>query len=479
MNKIHIFLLAALIIAALGCGGGRGSHIEEDADGIMTMTTSAERVIIRLQGIGTATIDWGDGSQPETVEIAEDTWSDFRRDFADASQRTVTITGENITGLTCRDNHLTAIDVSRYTALERLICETNMLTVLDVSRNTALKQLWCGRNQIAQLDLSQNVALEYLECNDNRLIALDVRSNIALLWLDCSGNQLSQLTMGNNAALEEFRCGNNQLTELDVSNNTAIVRLWCENNQFTAQALNVLFEMLHDNTVEMNELEGIIGSHVDISNNPGSADCDPEIARAKGWWVAGFEGMYVDPYSEYQLIGNTIGFFIYEYENYATLDTLNNIEIMNDNGSIWRSINSDILEYNVSDDDFRPWAYEPGIGILTMRSVGQTENGYMIVAHEQRNTIKLFKHHANLRFYTVEGFVVRAPVVQVDFRINPVRESPNDNASIISVSSFEALTATEMNGEWVKIYDFIEDNVLGWVRWKKDDRFMLHVFFSM
>ena len=72
MNKVHIFLtVSAVIIAVLGCGGGRsGSQVEADAEGVMTLSTSDCEVELDLQGSGTVTVNWGDSEDdtPKTVK---------------------------------------------------------------------------------------------------------------------------------------------------------------------------------------------------------------------------------------------------------------------------------------------------------------------------------------------------------------------------------------------------------------------------
>jgi len=102
------------------------------------MTTAAREVRIGLAGTGTATIDWGDGSEAETKEIVQGGRSGFSREFSDGSSRTITITGDSITLFNCSNNQITALDVSRNTALTYLDCSENQLTALDISRNTAL-----------------------------------------------------------------------------------------------------------------------------------------------------------------------------------------------------------------------------------------------------------------------------------------------------------------------------------------------------
>ena len=97
-------------------------------------------------------------------------------------------------------------------------CAENKLTALDVSKNTALTDLYCSRNQLTTLDVSKNTALTDLDCGYNQLTTLDVSKNTALTYLSCRNNQLTTLDVSKNTALTKLSCDNNQLTSLDVSN---------------------------------------------------------------------------------------------------------------------------------------------------------------------------------------------------------------------------------------------------------------------
>ena len=99
-----------------------------------------------------------------------------------------------LTSLSCSDNQLTSLDVSRNTALTKLQCERNQLTSLDVSKNTALTFLLCSYNQLTSLDVSNNTALENLYCYGNQLTSLDV-SNTALKYMGCYLNQIKGASM--------------------------------------------------------------------------------------------------------------------------------------------------------------------------------------------------------------------------------------------------------------------------------------------
>ena len=49
--------------------------------------------------------------------------------------------------------------------MTHLYCTRNQLTALDVSKNTALTNLDCQENQLTALDLSSNNTLSTLKCD--------------------------------------------------------------------------------------------------------------------------------------------------------------------------------------------------------------------------------------------------------------------------------------------------------------------------
>jgi len=134
MKRLSIFLIAASIIAAFECGGGKNSS---DVN-TMTMTANAQRLHILLGGKGTATIDWGYGrDNRDTKELVYDefaTTANFQRLRTTHNSLTITITGDNV---------------------EYFDCRLLQLSDLDVSLNPALKVLWCGWNDLTALDASQ------------------------------------------------------------------------------------------------------------------------------------------------------------------------------------------------------------------------------------------------------------------------------------------------------------------------------------
>ena len=220
------------------------------------MTFTGSQITIHLIGDGSASIDWGDGMQTITL-AAHFHETECKKEYPDATDRTIIISGDHITGLICNGNQLTELEVSDNPALTLLFCSDNALTVLNIGANTALKELQCDNNQLTEIIANHNTALEILNCSVNQLSSLSVSNNTALKWLIFADNQI---------------------TNLNLSSNTALSLIDCQNNQFSDFQLNSLFDSLHGNTVDG-------GKSILISGNAGAAACNKSIAENKGWIV--------------------------------------------------------------------------------------------------------------------------------------------------------------------------------------------------
>ena len=193
----------------------------------------------------------------------------------------VTITGD-VTKFSCANNQLTALDLSKNTALTMLWCYKNQLTALNLSKNTKLTDLDCSNNQLPALDLSKNTKLTRLRVFNNQLTALDLSKNpelaefygfnnkltglnlsknTKLLTLSCYSNQLTTLDVTKNSALSVFFCNNNQLIALDVSKNTKLRVLYCGSNKLIALGLSKNIALIELNCYD-NQLTAL-----DVSTN--------------------------------------------------------------------------------------------------------------------------------------------------------------------------------------------------------------------
>ena len=275
--RIGIYILLATLLASVAVAQEPTTPaLRSGQKGVITFTTAkadGETVALKMTYTGDAPTLSGLTGTPESGK-----WITYT-----LTSQNVTITGD-VTDLDCSNNpgnQLTALDVSKNTALTTLSCSYNQLTALDVSQNTALTSLYCGNNQLTALDVSQNTALTELYCFENQLTALDVSKNTALTMLSCSSNQLKALDVSKNTALTSLLCGMNQLTALDVSQNTSLTWIFCPGNQIKGEEMTRLVNSLPDYTgkaagtffvVQEPDLEGNICLKSDVA-----------IAKGKNW----------------------------------------------------------------------------------------------------------------------------------------------------------------------------------------------------
>ena len=170
-----------------------------------------------------------------------------------ADIKSINISGKNIQSLK---------GIEFFTALTGLSCYENQLTSLDVSKNIYLTGLFCDGNQLISLDVSKNTELTKFECCDNQLTSLDVSNNPALKYLDCS---------------------NNKLTSLDVSKSTALEYLYCCYNQISGKNMDLLVNSL---PVVNGDKEGCLVAIYDGSEGEEVnviTDRQVAVAKRKGW----------------------------------------------------------------------------------------------------------------------------------------------------------------------------------------------------
>lgn len=191
-------------------------------------------------------------------------------------------------------SNLTGIEY--FTALQVLYCGGNYMTSLDVSKNTALTKLICGSNHsMTSLNVSANKALTNLDCSGSSLTSLNVSQNTALKELLCYNNSLTSLDVSANTALELLRCEYNSLTSLTVSktNNMALKDVFCAGNQISGTAMTNL----------VNGLPTVTGDHtINVCDDTKKNDnvitaAQVKTATDKGWMVLKFNGSWSTQYA--------------------------------------------------------------------------------------------------------------------------------------------------------------------------------------
>ena len=171
------FILTALISASCTITGtlyedAISPQPLDDAPPQMTLTSNKSGdVTLLISGSGDVTVDWGAaGATVETLTVFNNT--SFTRRYSSSISRTITISGKNITRLTCSNNQITSIDVSEITTLTHLLCSGNELTgLLDLSKNIHLITLICSENNLTGLNVVGCNALATLNCSFNNMNA--------------------------------------------------------------------------------------------------------------------------------------------------------------------------------------------------------------------------------------------------------------------------------------------------------------------
>lgn len=149
-----------------------------------------------------------------------------------ANIRSIDVANQNLTSLQgievffaletldCKNNALTALDVSQNTALKHLHCAFNRISTLDVSGLTSLISLNCEHNGMTELDLTGCAALEVIYCRNNNLSAVDFSTNTNLKFITVFDNRLTDVDLSMLSKLEFVHINHNRLTHLDLSHNT-------------------------------------------------------------------------------------------------------------------------------------------------------------------------------------------------------------------------------------------------------------------
>jgi len=184
---------------------------------------------------------------------------------------------KNLVSLTCYDNLLTSLDVSKNKALEILNVRSNQLTLLDISKNEALSELYAHKNKLIKIDVSKNTNLSILNVSENQLTSFDIyKNNEVLRELNVGSNQLTSLDLSKYKNLQGLGAANNFLTSLDVSKNTNLTFLDISGNQLTS------LDVSKNTNLTFLDISGNQLTSLDVSKNEFSRlDCSKNLMPSK------------------------------------------------------------------------------------------------------------------------------------------------------------------------------------------------------
>jgi len=182
-------------------------------------------------------IDWGSGQIG--YSISADKYPFITGEAEGFSKNgTVKIYGSNINKITLDDCEITDLKINR-ASIESISCKNNKLKNLDLSKCENLKYLDCSYNKINELYLNEHLNLAELRCNNNKLDSLILDSLKALNYLDCSHNKIVILRLATRES-DYVDCSYNNLTFstfpdfVDIYSNQELMKIPnLENNSVT------------------------------------------------------------------------------------------------------------------------------------------------------------------------------------------------------------------------------------------------------
>ena len=212
--KQKIVLIIAIILVA-------SANIYAQSGTIVKMKTTAKTVEFYLGWDGEGTISING------ITVAESGWTGDIP-VPEGMVELIATGNVKLLLLDCPNSQLTALDVTKCTALFFLECSNNLLTELDVTKCLELDMLNCSNNQLTELDVSKCTKLyKELNCSGNRLASLDI-SNCQVLTTLYAHDQIITLpqatTTGKNLTIENPITYNNSkvanITGATYSNGT-------------------------------------------------------------------------------------------------------------------------------------------------------------------------------------------------------------------------------------------------------------------
>ena len=170
----------------------------------------------------------------------------------------------NLKTLSCSENKITSLDLSKNTQLTRLTCQDNQLTSLNLSGITGLVMFYAQNNRLSSLDLSGNASLPMVHCESNNLASLDLSGMSGLKTLYCDDNDLTSLDVSDSPLLSYISCHSNSLYDI-VLGSVAPAEIYGQNQSLTVP---VAFDQA-SNTYKSKQSFPLDGSHSLSFTGPG------------------------------------------------------------------------------------------------------------------------------------------------------------------------------------------------------------------
>lgn len=125
-------------------------------------------------------------------------------------------------------------------------------------------------------------------------------------------------------------------------------------------------------------------------------------------------------------------------------------------------------------------AFYPEYGLFVLKCIGKSDEFYEAELNNKKILIPTDSQH--VEFKTLNEFILDTYPIPTES--NPLKIEPNENAAIVNNYEEYTFISLEIKGDWVKVKDDkdcysgeypSEKEVNGWIRWRKDGKFILKV----
>jgi len=176
-----------------------------------------------------------------------------------------------------------------------------------------------------------------------------------------------------------------------------------------------------------------------------------------------------------QDISNSIGVVTIS-DDYDNSDHI--IELLNDDGSVWNSIN--LYDDWKPIEDFIIIGFHPDYFLFKVKCKSKLDKYYEVVVNEETGLSKRLLISSKLKLQTWEEYVLDVFTIGFNISENPVLDKINGAPVTKSPIKNQFLFPKEVKGEWMRIIwtdsNYPTDNSInysGWIKWKKGNQIII------
>ncbi|MBI9038274.1 MAG: hypothetical protein JEY97_09095 [Bacteroidales bacterium] len=127
-------------------------------------------------------------------------------------------------------------------------------------------------------------------------------------------------------------------------------------------------------------------------------------------------------------------------------------------------------------------SYDAEYGIFILKCYGLIDGFYQVKIDGQICLISKDRFKEYIEFKNFEQYVMGT--YPIPTQNNPLRITPNDTSEILKEFDIWTFVPVEIRGDWVKVKDdkdcysgpiASKEDIVGWIRWRKDGKFILKV----